>query len=500
MSNEHLYASFLLDKQSGLEIALQAEQVLEATPLITTILPLPNSVDFIEGFMPLRNDVLPVINLKKRFGLSVNQYDPDAKVAVIHLRSRRYGLLFDDIREVLRVPEHCVEEIDPVLSLNESMISALIKLNDGTRTLELLNIENLFLGDLPEPPVAEEEVADKEPVQSSTLFRYVVFRCEGQEFGIPVEAAREICFLSAIDDTFQSGVVEGALQLRGHTIPVLNGHHLLASENVVAMDDKTRVLVMQTGDLLFGIIVDQICEIIITPEEDILPMPGHDNAAIRGVCQYAEKRNIMLLDVARLLDTQLERVKSMAKLHDESEEEMMEQHASAYHLITENCYLIFSIGKNFAVELKDVQEILETTEILTIPGNDDLIQGVINLRGIIVPVLDLHQFYSCQNNRETGMPVKLIIGQAGGQRVALVVDEIVTIYKQEEFHETPSLRPELQQKKDTLDRLIEFIDNDDLKEHVLVVNIKNILRNHLHLLEGNTEDGGTEQESTAVSI
>jgi hypothetical protein len=68
----------------------------------------------------------------------------------------------------------------------------------------------------------------------------------------------------------------------------------------------------------------------------------------------------------------------------------------------------------------------------------------------------------------------------------LLVDEIITIYKQERYHATPSLRPELQAKKDTLDRLIEFINGEGLKEHVLVVNVANLLRHHLLIADQET--------------
>ena len=65
--------------------------------------------------------------------------------------------------------------------------------------------------------------------------------------------------------------------------------------------------------------------------------------------------------------------------------------------------------------------------------------------------------------------------------VALEVDVIITIYKQEKYHATPSLNPQFAGKKDTLDRLIEFTGGDTVVEHVLVVNMEAIARNYLHL-------------------
>ena len=103
-------------------------------------------------------------------------------------------------------------------------------------------------------------------------------------------------------------------------------------------------------------------------------------------------------------------------------------------------------------------------------------------------------------SREPGRDDKLIIGKANGNLVALLVDEIVTIYKQERFHTTPSLRPELQSKKDTLDRLIEFVNGNGLKEHVLVVNVANVLRNHLLIPDQETAapEAAAVEEPTLV--
>ena len=178
----------------------------------------------------------------------------------------------------------------------------------------------------------------------------------------------------------------------------------------------------------------------------------------------------------------------MARLRRNVEASNVEDEPSARHIITEHCYLIFAIGKHYAIELKDVQEIIDCGDLIQLTSEQGLVQGIINLRGRVVPVMSLRTFYSCPEHnvasRALAQEDKLIIGRAGGNLVALLVDEIITIYKQEKFHTTPSLRPELQSKKDTLDRLIEFINDEGLKEHVLVVNVANILRNHLQISEG----------------
>lgn len=506
MTQERLFASFMLDRQQGLEIALQAEQVVEATPVTSPIQSLPSSVDFLEGLMHLRDDVIAVINLKKRLGLTDTSYGDDAKVAVIQLGRKQYGLLFDDIKDVLRIQSSAVEQIDRFLMDDDGIITDLIKFDNGRRTLELLDIERLFPGGI---SVDDDNRSQNSQVADSSQGRqyssYVVFSSAGQEYGVPVEEAREISFISDIDEMFKSGVIEGALQLRGNTIPVLSGAHLLGNrEKAGETDEASRVLIMHLEELSFGVIVDQIREIILVADDEILTMPNSESRHVRGVYQHENGRNIMLINVANLIDSQREKIKNIGRINNDHEQEAVAAESAAHHVITENCYLVFSIGRNFAIELKDVQEIIESSDVMNVPEGYGLIDGIINLRGVIVPVLNLHSFYNSCKQSPSGQQVKLIIGRANGQRVAMIVDEIKTIYKQEEFHTTPSLKPELQDKRDTLDRLIEFVGDSGVSEHVLVVNVENIITNHLGILDAPTsttleinEDESTPEDQVA---
>jgi purine-binding chemotaxis protein CheW len=186
-------------------------------------------------------------------------------------------------------------------------------------------------------------------------------------------------------------------------------------------------------------------------------------------------------------------LESMAKIQQGNEAESTGHLAESRHLITENCYLIFSIGKHFAIELKDVQEIIEHNDLLSLPGASGFDSKILNLRGQIVPVVNLRSFYGYTNGQAADSNSRLIICQSKNQLVALQVDSIVTIYKQEQFHKTPSLNPQLQPRKDTLDRLIEFVGEKEITEHVLVINTANIICNHLQT-ENRTISDSAERE------
>lgn len=483
MSQEQLYASFLLDRERGVEIAIQAESVAEATPIIGSIQPLPASVSFFEGIMQLRTDVVPVINLKKRLGLETTTYEEDARVAVISLASQRFGLLFDDIKDVLRVDKSLISPILSTLQSSDGIITDLIKLDNGARTIELLNLAHLF----PDQGLAEDvesgQVVQDREILNRTYSRFVVFRVNDQEYGVPVEQAQEITFLAKIEDMFKSGSIEGTLQLRGQTIPVMQAGFLLNGHKPSDMTTEDfRILVINSDKLTFGMIVNEIREIMTVADDEIMPMPYRQEHCVSGIHEAREGRDIMLLDVMNLIAKPMKSIKSLARFNKKSEDREEEKAviSTSRHVITENCYLVFRITeeRNFAIEIKDVQEIIERDRVLGIPAADGFDAEVINLRGQVVQVVNLRRFYDYPD-QEDNSDSRLIICKDGSGVVALEVDAIVTIYKQENYYSTPILNPHLQSKKDTLDRLIEFVGDNGDKRHVLIVNIHNLMRNYL---------------------
>lgn len=65
--------------------------------------------------------------------------------------------------------------------------------------------------------------------------------------------------------------------------------------------------------------------------------------------------------------------------------------------VTQNTsqYLTFMLGgKSYGLEILNIKEIIEFGEITEVPRTPEYISGVINLRGKVVPVIDLHQFFS----------------------------------------------------------------------------------------------------------
>ena len=71
--------------------------------------------------------------------------------------------------------------------------------------------------------------------------------------------------------------------------------------------------------------------------------------------------------------------------------------------ITEEAtYLTFTLGQEeFAVDVSKVREVLEFTKITKVPKTPDFMRGVINLRGSVVPVVDLKMKFGMEKTEQT---------------------------------------------------------------------------------------------------
>lgn len=70
-----------------------------------TITPIPNTPDFIEGIMELRQVILPVVDMRKRFGRPATPPQRDTKFLIVSIEGNVVGLVVDRIGEVLTVDE-----------------------------------------------------------------------------------------------------------------------------------------------------------------------------------------------------------------------------------------------------------------------------------------------------------------------------------------------------------------------------------------------------------
>ncbi len=126
------------EEEFGVDI-LKVQEIIR-TMEITKV---PRAQDFVEGVINLRGKVIPIIDLRRRFGLDSKAHDKHTRLIVIEINNMIVGFVVDSVSEVLRIPASTVEPPPPVVAGMESeYISGVGKLQD--RLLILLDLDKLL--------------------------------------------------------------------------------------------------------------------------------------------------------------------------------------------------------------------------------------------------------------------------------------------------------------------------------------------------------------------
>ena len=99
--------TYILFSVAGTTYALRSEQVLHME-MLEHVTPVPNAPAFVEGVVFSRGQVVPVINLRARFGFERIDSTLRTRLLVVQHEARRVGLLADDAREFVRIPADAV--------------------------------------------------------------------------------------------------------------------------------------------------------------------------------------------------------------------------------------------------------------------------------------------------------------------------------------------------------------------------------------------------------
>jgi purine-binding chemotaxis protein CheW len=103
----------------------------------------PNAPEYVDGVINLRGKVIPIIDLRRRFGMERKNLDKNTRIVVVELSGKVVGFVVDAVSEVLRIPKSVTEPPPPIVAgVEAEYITAVGKLED--RLLILLDLEKVL--------------------------------------------------------------------------------------------------------------------------------------------------------------------------------------------------------------------------------------------------------------------------------------------------------------------------------------------------------------------
>jgi purine-binding chemotaxis protein CheW len=132
---EHQLVVFeLANEFYGINIA-----VVESIIKMQAITQLPQTPTYVKGVTNLRGSVLPVIDLRIRFGLEAQKDSKQTRVIIVTMGNIKVGVVVDGVSEVLRVADELIEPLPPMVnSVNSVFLKGIVRLE--TRLIILLEL------------------------------------------------------------------------------------------------------------------------------------------------------------------------------------------------------------------------------------------------------------------------------------------------------------------------------------------------------------------------
>ena len=134
--------SYILVSVAGTTYALHSDDVRHME-MVEQITPVPNASDYLEGVVFSRGQIVPVLNLRARFGFEKVPHDVRTRLVVVQSGERWVGLVVDSAREFIRIPPEAIQPPSGAMTgLSANYLEGVASLGD--RLVLVLNIAHVL--------------------------------------------------------------------------------------------------------------------------------------------------------------------------------------------------------------------------------------------------------------------------------------------------------------------------------------------------------------------
>ncbi len=133
---------FLIFRISKEEYALDLSYIREVVK-VKEVRSIPHTPEWMEGVTDLRGHLIALLSLRRRLNLKESE-DPDRKMIVCQIKRRVFGLLVEELGEILSLPQEKILPVPGVLSTlsGKELVSEIAQI--GGRMIPLLNPERIL--------------------------------------------------------------------------------------------------------------------------------------------------------------------------------------------------------------------------------------------------------------------------------------------------------------------------------------------------------------------
>ncbi|TCP44129.1 chemotaxis protein CheW [Rhodovulum marinum] len=307
------------------EYAFEISEVDEIVRPPEAIFKVPQSAGHVLGMIDLRERLLPIVCLRRLFGLPATEISESSRILVLHVAREdepdaRVGLVVDQVREVITASAEEQVNVSGLISRDgQARIGTMCRLDGGKRLVGVLSGRTLFqdpairaalneAADVTDTQQERTEMAEATPrdTDDGEETQLVVYQLDGQDFGVEIDAVREIIRVPADLRRVPQAphYVAGIITLRGAVLPVVTMRTRFGLAEA-AREDRQRIMVLSRDGIATGFIVDSVTEVLRLPRNAIEPAPDLSDEQRNLIGTVANlnggERIIQILDAAALL-------------------------------------------------------------------------------------------------------------------------------------------------------------------------------------------------------
>ena len=411
----------------------------------------PMSAGSLEGIANLRGAVLPIISLRRIFGMNDVPHDDATRVVIVN-RGSLTGYVIDRMASVITTEPRDIEPIDTVAgTIHTDCVQGMIKRDEGT--IMLLDLSSLSNQGGPgrsvdSPRLGAEGAAAPQARATATtdaggVLQLVSFQVADQEYAFPIGDVREIVqFPPRISTVPRSDPhVIGVMTLRNRLLPLVSLRSMF-NLPYEPPGDTNRIVVVSIGGhadgppLSVGIVMDAVNEVLRVARSFVEPVPPllaaqTGGSELSAMCRLDAGRLVTILSTEKMFPPGVRgRLQEAAEAAETEEAAELAEQDGAMEASDEEQFVVFRLGEEeFGVPIGAVQEIVRVPEQLTkVPKTPAFISGVVNLRGVVLPVVDQRRRFDlpelARNDRQ-----RIMVLMVGDVRTGFVVDSVVEVLK-----------------------------------------------------------------------
>lgn len=505
VGNANQYVTFVV---AGEMFAVPMAPVQEIIR-VPEVAQLPLAPRSLEGLANLRGRVLPIINLRRLLGCEERERDDATRALVINF-GQPLGFVVDRVASVITIEPGEAESADSLQSVVDSdYLTGVIKRprSDGGTDM-LLCIDFARLVDSQFSALAGQRSTDsalerlgshgtsdtRDDETGSDELRLVSFAVAGQEYALDIAEVQEIVQLpervSALPNA--PAHVLGVISLRQRLLPLVSLRALFGLPLLDYAEQHRIVVTTLPGGLHVGLVTDSVKEVLSVPRAQADAVPGMLTASqqldeFSSICRLdGGKRLVSIIATHKLLRMPaIGQALDAARLVSTEDADMDTRHRTTDRTFLRDTdpeqdtageedtqVVIFRLGsEEFGVPIMSVQEIVRVPEALTrVPRTPAFVEGVINLRGTVLPVID-------QRSR-LGLPLierndrqRIMVFLLGGTRTGFIVDSVAEVLRIPRGQISPA--PHLSDEQSQLIRQVVNLQDD--KRLVMLIDPEHLL-------------------------